>query len=123
MQALSRNQTRHGRTVIVALVGMAIALAVALAPNSAAAAPIAAERPGPRLHPGVAPPHQIPRVGRQAALALEADEADGDVLQAVEPAALPLPDRIAERLRPPLGGRAERVRTFPRYPRLTANAP
>ena len=43
MQALSRNQTRHGRTVIVALVGMAIALAVALGANSAGAAPAAAE--------------------------------------------------------------------------------
>jgi hypothetical protein len=43
MQALSRNQTRHGRTVIVALLGMAIALAVALGANSAGAAPAAAE--------------------------------------------------------------------------------
>jgi hypothetical protein len=43
MQALSRNQTRHGRTVIVALLAMAIALAVALAARPAGAAPIAAE--------------------------------------------------------------------------------
>src|ERR1700710_2471913 len=43
MQALPRNETRHARTVIVALVGMAIALAVALGANSAGAAPIAAE--------------------------------------------------------------------------------
>jgi hypothetical protein len=43
MQALSRNETRHGRTVIVALVGMAIALAIALAARPAGAAPIAAE--------------------------------------------------------------------------------
>jgi hypothetical protein len=43
MQALSRNETRHGRTVIVALVGIAVALAVALGANSAGAAPIAAE--------------------------------------------------------------------------------
>jgi hypothetical protein len=43
MQALSRNETRHGRTVIVALVGMAIALAVALGARPAGAAPIAAE--------------------------------------------------------------------------------
>jgi hypothetical protein len=42
MQALSRNQTRHGRTVVVALVGMAIALAIALAARPAgAAAPVA----------------------------------------------------------------------------------
>jgi hypothetical protein len=39
MQALSRNQPRHGRTVIVALVGMVVALAVALGANSAGAAP------------------------------------------------------------------------------------
>ncbi len=39
MQALSRNETRHGRTVIVALVGMAIALAVALGARPAGAAP------------------------------------------------------------------------------------
>src|SRR6202042_3772735 len=43
MQALSRNQTRHGRTVIVALLGMAIALAVALGARPAGAAPIAAQ--------------------------------------------------------------------------------
>jgi hypothetical protein len=43
MQALSRNEARHGRTVIVALLGMAIALAVALGANSAGAAPVAAE--------------------------------------------------------------------------------
>jgi len=43
MQALSRNETRHGRTVIVALLGMVIALAVALGANSAGAAPVAAE--------------------------------------------------------------------------------
>jgi hypothetical protein len=43
MQALSRNETRHGRTVIVALVGMAIALAVALGARPAGAAPVAAE--------------------------------------------------------------------------------
>jgi hypothetical protein len=43
MQALSRNETRHGRTVIVALVGMAIALAVVLGARPAGAAPMAAE--------------------------------------------------------------------------------
>jgi hypothetical protein len=43
MQALSPNQLRHGRTVIVALVGMVVALAVALGPNFAGAAPVAAE--------------------------------------------------------------------------------
>jgi hypothetical protein len=39
MQALSRNQPRHGRTVIVALVGMVVALAVALGARPAGAAP------------------------------------------------------------------------------------
>jgi len=39
MQALSGNQPRHGRTVIVALVGMVVALAVALGASSAGAAP------------------------------------------------------------------------------------
>jgi hypothetical protein len=43
MQALSRNEPRHGRTVIVALVGMVVALAVALGARPAGAAPIAAE--------------------------------------------------------------------------------
>lgn len=43
MQVLSRNQPRHGRTLIVALVGMVVALAVALGANSAGAAPSAAE--------------------------------------------------------------------------------
>ncbi len=43
MQALSRNAARHGRTVIVALDGMAIALAVALGARPAGAAPAAAE--------------------------------------------------------------------------------
>src|ERR1700760_1546233 len=39
MQALSRNQPRHGRTVIVAVVGMVVALAVALGARPAGAAP------------------------------------------------------------------------------------
>jgi hypothetical protein len=43
MQALSRIDSRHGRTVIVALVGMVVALAVALGARPAGAAPIAAE--------------------------------------------------------------------------------
>lgn len=43
MQALSRNQTRHGRTLIVALVGMVVALALALGARPAGAAPSAAE--------------------------------------------------------------------------------
>src|ERR1700760_287527 len=43
MQALSRNQAGRGRTVILALVGLAIVLAVALAARPAGAAPIAAE--------------------------------------------------------------------------------
>jgi len=43
MQALSRNQPRHRRTVIVALVGMVVALAVALVAGPAGAAPSAAE--------------------------------------------------------------------------------
>jgi hypothetical protein len=43
MQALSRNEPRHGRTVIVALVGMVVALAVALGARPAGAAPSAAE--------------------------------------------------------------------------------
>jgi hypothetical protein len=43
MQALSRNQPRHGRTVMVALVGMAVALAVAIGARPAGAAPFAAE--------------------------------------------------------------------------------
>jgi hypothetical protein len=43
MQALSRNHAGRGRTVIVALLGMAIALAVALGARPAGAAPIAAE--------------------------------------------------------------------------------
>ena len=77
---------------------------------------------GPRLQPGIAPLHQIPRLRRQTALALEADEPDGDLLQAVEPDALRLPDRIAERLRPPLGGRPARSH-FPALSRVTANAP
>src|SRR6202012_4612348 len=45
MQALSRNEARHGRTVIVALVGMAIALAIALGARPARAAPPVAEAP------------------------------------------------------------------------------
>jgi hypothetical protein len=43
MQVLSRNEAGRGRTVIVALVGMAIALAIALSARPAGAAPIAAE--------------------------------------------------------------------------------
>jgi hypothetical protein len=43
MQALSRKQPRHGRTVIVALVGMVVALVVALGARPAGAAPAAAE--------------------------------------------------------------------------------
>jgi hypothetical protein len=43
MQALSRNENRHGRTVIVALLGIAIALALAFVARPAGAAPIAAE--------------------------------------------------------------------------------
>jgi hypothetical protein len=43
MQALSRIEAGRGRTVIVALVGMVVALAVALGARPAGAAPIAAE--------------------------------------------------------------------------------
>ncbi|HVW47238.1 MAG TPA: hypothetical protein VHA76_09310 [Solirubrobacterales bacterium] len=43
MQALSRIEPRHGRTVIVALAGMLVALALALGARPAGAAPGAAE--------------------------------------------------------------------------------